>query len=38
MANKRTYPYLLCRDLGEAIAFYEALGIDSPCQTIIELP
>lgn len=26
MANERTYPLLPCRDLDEAIAFYEALG------------
>jgi catechol 2,3-dioxygenase-like lactoylglutathione lyase family enzyme len=26
MANERTYPCLPCRDLDEAIAFYEALG------------
>lgn len=26
MANERTYPMLPCRDIDEAIAFYEALG------------
>lgn len=26
MANERTYPYLPCRDLDPAIAFYEAIG------------
>ena len=26
MANERTYPILLCRELDESIAFYETLG------------
>ncbi len=26
MANERTYPLLPCRDIDEAIAFYQALG------------
>jgi catechol 2,3-dioxygenase-like lactoylglutathione lyase family enzyme len=26
MANERTYPILPCRDIDEAISFYESLG------------